>query len=194
VVQRFRLHLESLGLAAGKINQRLAAVRHLAYRNVPIEDFARLGEYGRPAVLGVKQEIAEAEADVVRRMFNVYGDGHSLATIAKTFNEEKIPAPRPRRGRIRAWSPHAIHSMLRNERYLGRVVWNRSRNIRNPETGIKQGVPRPKEEWVIVDVPELRIVSDQQWQKVRTVIERNREIWGAPRLGGLSRTVRCKDY
>jgi site-specific recombinase XerC len=31
VVQRFRLHLESLGLAAGKINQRLAAVRHLAY-------------------------------------------------------------------------------------------------------------------------------------------------------------------
>ena len=31
VVQRFRLHLESLGLAAGTINQRLAAVRRLAY-------------------------------------------------------------------------------------------------------------------------------------------------------------------
>ena len=31
VVLRFRLHLESLALAAGTINQRLAAVRRLAY-------------------------------------------------------------------------------------------------------------------------------------------------------------------
>jgi len=31
VVLRFRLHLESLGLAAGTANQRLAAVRRLAY-------------------------------------------------------------------------------------------------------------------------------------------------------------------
>jgi integrase len=31
VVLRFRLHLESLGLATGTINQRLAAVRRLAY-------------------------------------------------------------------------------------------------------------------------------------------------------------------
>jgi hypothetical protein len=31
VVLRFRLHLDSLGSAAGTINQRLAAVRRLAY-------------------------------------------------------------------------------------------------------------------------------------------------------------------
>jgi hypothetical protein len=31
VVLRFRLHLESLGLAAATINQRLAAVQRLAY-------------------------------------------------------------------------------------------------------------------------------------------------------------------
>src|ERR1700737_1926163 len=33
VVLRFRLHLESLGLAAGTINQRLAAGRRLAYED-----------------------------------------------------------------------------------------------------------------------------------------------------------------
>ncbi|HUV70637.1 MAG TPA: hypothetical protein VMW15_13300 [Terracidiphilus sp.] len=32
VVLRFRLYLESLGMAAGTINQRLAAVRRLAYQ------------------------------------------------------------------------------------------------------------------------------------------------------------------
>ena len=31
VVLRFRLYLESLGLAAGTVNRRLAAVRRLAY-------------------------------------------------------------------------------------------------------------------------------------------------------------------
>ena len=31
VVLRFRLYLESLGLASGTVNQRLAAVRRLAY-------------------------------------------------------------------------------------------------------------------------------------------------------------------
>ncbi|WP_353063883.1 hypothetical protein RBB77_21905 [Tunturibacter psychrotolerans] len=31
VVLRFRLHLEAFGLAAGTINQRLAAVRRFAY-------------------------------------------------------------------------------------------------------------------------------------------------------------------
>ena len=37
VVLRFRLHLESLGLAAGTINQRLAAVRRLAMRpQIPV--------------------------------------------------------------------------------------------------------------------------------------------------------------
>lgn len=34
VVLRFRLHLEELGLAAGTINQRLAAVRCLAHEAV----------------------------------------------------------------------------------------------------------------------------------------------------------------
>jgi site-specific DNA recombinase len=173
---------------------QVAGGRCFGYRNVPIEDFSRIGEYGRPAVLGVKQEIAEAEAEVVRRMFEMYRDGKSLATIAKKFNEEKIPAPRPRRGRIQAWSPHAIHSMLRNERYIGRVIWNKSRSVRNPETGIKRGVPRPEEEWLIVEVPELRIVSDQLWEGVQAKNERYRQIFGGPRLGGMSRTPQSRDY
>jgi site-specific DNA recombinase len=173
---------------------QVAGGRCFGYRNVPIEDFAHLGEYGRPAILGVKQEINEAEADTIRRMFDLYGDRNSLATISKKFNGEKIPAPRPRRGGLRAWSPNAIHSMLRNEKYRGRVVWNKSRSVRNPETGIKQGVPRPEDEWVIVDVPDLRIVSEQQWERVQAVIKRNSEIYGTQRLGGLNRTANCRDY
>jgi integrase len=55
VVLRFRLYLESLGLAAGTINQRLAAVRRLAYE---AEDSGLLGPElaaGIRRVKGVKQ-------------------------------------------------------------------------------------------------------------------------------------------
>ena len=45
-----------------------------------------------------------------------------------------------------------------------------------------------------VEVPDLRIVSDQQWERVQTQIKRNREIFGGPRLGGMSRTAQCRDY
>src|ERR1700716_2945887 len=55
VVLRFRLYLESLGLAAGTINQRLAAVRRLAYEAAD-SGLLRPGlAAGIPLVKGVKQ-------------------------------------------------------------------------------------------------------------------------------------------
>ena len=48
------------------LNGMIHGGRCFGYRNVPIEDISRQGDYGRPAVLGVRQEILEEEAKVVR--------------------------------------------------------------------------------------------------------------------------------
>lgn len=173
---------------------QVAGGRCYGYRNVPIEDLSRRGEYGRPAVIGVRQVVDDEEAKVVLHIFHMCADGLSLATIAKTLNGEKIPAPRPRIGRIRAWAPSGIHSMLRNERYRGRVVWNRSRSVRNSQTGKEQEKPRPREEWVVVETPELRIVSDSEWEKAHEQIRRKAERFGNTRLGDLSRVDRRHEY
>jgi DNA invertase Pin-like site-specific DNA recombinase len=53
------------------------------YRNIPIEDPTRSAKYGRSAVSGVRLEIVEEEATVVRRIFETYARGGSLATISK---------------------------------------------------------------------------------------------------------------
>jgi hypothetical protein len=164
------------------------------YRNVPVEDLSRRGEYGRPSIIGVRQEINDEEASVIRRMFDLYAEGYSLAKIAKTFNSEAIPPPMSRRGFTPAWSPTGIREMLRNEKYIGRVIWNRSHKVRNPETGLKQDKPRPREEWVIVENPSLRIVSDEQWQRVQEQIRRANEKHGPKRLGGLGRTKQSQEY
>ncbi len=75
------------------------------------------------------------EAPIVVRIFTMYADGNSLATIAKILNAEGVKAPQPPRNRqIRAWCPSSIREMLRNERYRGVFVWNRTKKERNPET------------------------------------------------------------
>jgi site-specific DNA recombinase len=164
------------------------------YRNVPIEDHSRRGEHGRPAVIGVRFEIDEAQAVVIRWIFDWYGNGDSLATIAKRLNAEGITSPeRPHRQSIRAWAPSGVREILRNEKYHGKLVWGRSTKIRDPETGRKTMKRLPKEQWIWVDAPQLRIVTDEQWSKVQAQIKFvNRH--GIARYGGLNRTNASKEY
>ena len=158
------------------------------YRNIPIEDPTRAAKYGRLAVSGVRLEIVQEEAAVVRRVFEMYAAGTSLANIAKRLNAEGVVAPLPPRTRqIRAWCPSSIREMLRNERYRGIFVWNRTRKERNPETGRKTSRPRPQSEWMRVEVPDWRIVSEDLWKKVEGQIELVSKRFGATTLGGQGR-------
>ena len=169
--------------------------RCFGYRNVPIEDRTRMGKYGRAAVNGVKLEIDENQSAIVVRVFQMYADGNSLARIAKILNAEKVEAPQPPRTRqIRAWHPTAIREMLRNERYRGVFIWNRTRKERNPETGRKTSRPRPASDWRRVEVPEWRIVPEDLWERVDAQIKRVNKRFGASSVGGYGRMGRGPKY
>jgi len=47
------------------------------------------------------------------------------------------------------------------------LIWNRQRFIKDPDTGKRQARPNPESEWIIQDVPELRIIDDALWQQVK---------------------------
>jgi DNA invertase Pin-like site-specific DNA recombinase len=165
------------------------------YKNVPVEDQTRRGDYGRPAVIGVLQEVIPEEAAVIRRIFEMYAAGASYADVAKALNAEGVLSPQPpRKGNIRAWCPSAIREMLLNEKYRGVVIWNRTQTIRNRETGKTEQRPRAESEWVRVEIPELRIVSDELWRAVREQNRRVREKHGGKRLGGMNRTKTSRLY
>ena len=165
------------------------------YINVPIEDPTRQGKYGRPAVAGVELTIHAEQAEVVRRIFRMYADGAGLAQIAKTLNEERVQAPQPPRTRpMQAWCPSSIREMLRNERYRGVQVWNRTEKARNPETGRKVSKDRPKDQWMRVEVPEWRIVPEELWNAAHARIADVNQRFGAARLGGLNRTEKSRSY
>src|SRR5690606_34905157 len=48
-----------------------------------------------------------------------------------------------------------------------RLIWNRLRYIKDPSTGKRVSRLNPESQWIIKDVPELRIVDDELWQSVR---------------------------
>jgi site-specific DNA recombinase len=113
--------------------------------------------------------INEAEATVVRRIFESYAAGMSPKRIALRLNSEGIRAPRGG-----SWSSSTINGnrqrgtgIINNELYVGRMTWNRLSYVRDPETGRRRSRTNPPKDVVVVDVPDLRIVSGPLWEAVR---------------------------
>ena len=152
------------------------------YRNVRVEG-------------GVKLEVNESEAAIVRRIFEMAACGSSLKKIAKTLNRERISPPRPRAKKENAtWCPTAIHAMLRREMYAGRVVWNRSRFVKSPGTNKRICRPRPRSEWRLIERPELRIVSSELWERVQARLAWTKTIYGQHKRSGLLNRTASSPY
>ncbi len=111
------------------------------------------------------------QAGIVRRIFKEYQSGKSPRSIAKQLNKEGIEGPSGN-----AWGPSTINGnrrrgtgIVNNQLYIGKLVWNRLRYIKDPETGKRVSRINPESEWIIKDVPELRIVSDDDWNKAKAM-------------------------
>jgi hypothetical protein len=61
------------------------------------------------------------------------------------------------------WNVSTISRILKDEKYTGKFVWNRTTTVKDPLSGKMKQVDRPKEEWVVQERPEMRIISDDDW-------------------------------
>ena len=127
----------------------------------------RFNEAGE-AVRG-DRKINETEAAIVRRIFNDYANGLSPKKIAAKLNEEGIAGPTGK-----GWGQSTINGnrergtgILNNELYIGRLVWNRLRYIKAPDTGKRVSRLNDESDWIIQGVSELRIVDQELWEKVK---------------------------
>ncbi len=152
--------------------------RCFGYCNQPIEDASKTDSYGRPVIIGVRLVVDEAEAETVQRIFSLYADGSSLKRIAKLLNAESIVSPRPQTSKIsRSWCPSSIRKILSNDRYRGLVFWGKTRKVRSPRSGKRVQRDRPPTEWVKVEMPEQRIVSDELWERVQQRRQQVKELY-----------------
>jgi site-specific DNA recombinase len=115
------------------------------------------------------RKIVETEADVVRGIFTEFAAGRSPRAIAKSLNTGLCAGPHGK-----PWGPSTIYGnwrrgtgILNNELYVGRLVWNRQRFVKDPQSGKRIAKPNPPDQWIVQEVPALRIVDDALWHRVK---------------------------
>lgn len=121
------------------------------------------------------REIDPEKADIVRRIFTEYAGGKSPFAIVCDLNREGIAGPR---GKL--WYSTAIYGeknhkrgILRNEIYIGVLTYGRSRQVVNPQTRRRLMRYNGEEDVMRVPVPDMRIIDDDLWHKVQTLLEAN---------------------
>jgi len=177
------------------LNGFIHGSRCYGYKNVPITDDTRRGIYGQHAIIGVKQEILPAQAEVVTRIMKMRATGLSLGRISRTLNAERIQPPgNPNKAGIPAWYASTIKQITNNELYRGVRIWNRVQNVVNFAEGKDSTRKRPAAEWIRKEVAELRIIPDELWESVQAVNRRGRDKYYATRLGGMNRTAASRTY
>ncbi|WP_082905839.1 recombinase family protein [Bradyrhizobium centrolobii] len=145
------------GMAGVIRDGRHAGGRAYGYRAVP----------GKPGEL----EVVETEAAIIRRIFAAYAAGRSPREIALDLNREDVPPPRGRR-----WNGSTINGnakraagLIFNELYAGRIVWNKVRMVKDPDTGKRLSRPNPRDEWQSIEAPQLRVVEQSVWEQAHAL-------------------------
>jgi site-specific DNA recombinase len=159
------------------------------YRNREV--LAEASTDGPRRRLYVERVIGPAEAAVVRRIFELCAQGRGVKRIAMALNDERAPAPVPRRrGRPRSWAPSSIREVLHRSLYRGEIVWNRTQK-RN-HWGEKCYRERPESEWIRLADEGMRIVSETLWGAAHARLAASRASylrgtrdlrWGRPASG-----------
>lgn len=124
---------------------------------------------------GSKLIIEPDQAEIVREIWERFAAGKSPRWIAADLNARGVPPPRSsnRTGQA-SWISSAIYGhpakgtgILRNPLYLGRLIWNKSQWLKDPDTGRRVRRERPKSEWVSEAVPALRIIPPELEERVQ---------------------------
>jgi hypothetical protein len=87
--------------------------------------------------------------------------------------------------------------ILNNELYAGRLVWNKVRMLKDPDTGKRISRPNAESDWQATDVPDQAIVSRevfdaaQKRKKARSVTHPNQQRRPRHILSGLLKCAAC---
>ncbi len=166
------------------------------YKNKYVRHPSEKGDHGENRIIGVEQEIVPEEAAVITRIMEMRAAEFSFADIAKALKAEGVPAPKRKyKGQVRDfWVPSSIKQITKNELYRGIRVWNRTQKLLNQAEGTKRKRVRPQSEWVRKEVPYLRIVSNELWQRVQDANQRMKDKIYGRRRGGLNRSAASRTY
>lgn len=158
---------------------------------------ARRGAYLSPfAPMGYQKDkmdknhlvVEQHSAKIVKRIFQMSGAGLSVMEIARILNAEKVPTPSMLKKSQgfnhkwwnglqgeNLWDTSSITRILRDERYLGTVVYGKKHR---PELGNYRVRKTGKENWIIVPGCHEPIVTEEEFQAAQQTLRTYTEVNG----------------
>ena len=110
-------------------------------------------------------KINEEEAKIVKEIFENYVyKGIGTTKIAWNLNDRGIRTKKTKS----KWVQTSIVRMLKNPIYTGRVT-NKKSEVTDFITGTRKELP--EEEWIVVERPEMRIISDELFNRAQELLE-----------------------
>ncbi|WML43110.1 recombinase family protein [Neobacillus sp. PS3-40] len=94
---------------------------------------------------------------VVKKMFTMMKDGFGRNAIAEELDRLEISPPDPTKRKT--WSPSTITAIIKNEVYLGHIIWGKIKHTKRGGKYIKKKVPSDK--WHIKQNAHEPIVSQE---------------------------------
>lgn len=117
-------------------------------------------------------KINEAEAEVVRMVFDLYvNQDMGYINIAHRLNELGF---RTRKGEL--WRQNAIKDMLENEHYIGKVIWNKRKVVSVVNEGEIEHTRPTANEYYIFDGKHPAIIDDELFKRAKAKQGKNTRI------------------
>jgi DNA invertase Pin-like site-specific DNA recombinase len=126
----------------------------------------------KPGGQNGEREIDLAEAAVVIRIFREYVSGKSCRDIALGLTRDGIPSPSGAKHWDQGTFTHGrgdSRGMIGNRLYIGIAVWDDYTTIKSPYTGKKVRRKNKPEDVIITDVPHLRIIDQDLWDRAQSL-------------------------
>lgn len=121
-------------------------------------------------------------AEIVKRIFKMFIDGHGKMNIARTLNKEKILCPSEYKKSLNMkyhnanrlnttsyWTYSAIYNILQNEMYCGNMVQHKNNHSRYRDNASRLV---DKEDWIIVPNTHEAIISKEVWETAQSLLKR----------------------
>lgn len=115
-----------------------------------------------------KRIISKKEADIVKKIYQLFIDGNSVSTIAEILTKDKIPTPRNEVNSLTKyhWSQSTIRAILTNEEYLGHYIRKKKKKIFKS----KKSIVVPKEERYVFKNKYPAIIDEESYNLVQDII------------------------
>ena len=110
-------------------------------------------------------KIVPKEAEVIRRIFDMYLNGSGLRDIQRALNDEGVPTPSDKG----LWAEHTISMIMQNEKYAGHMLMQKS-YVQDPikhKKVVNRSAVVPQ---YFKQDHHAAIVPDEVWQAARTIL------------------------